>query len=102
MNINHLIKKPVKSSLLVQQVDISSCPVEYYIVLPLAGQSNGMAYGEGLPLPDTADKPDPAIMQMARRHSVTPGGKACRSNELIPADHCLHDVQDMSGFPPPC
>ncbi|EDS2151266.1 hypothetical protein GRY85_003888 [Salmonella enterica] len=51
MNINHLITKPVKSSLLVQQVDISSCPVEYYIVLPLAGQSNSMAYGEGLPLP---------------------------------------------------
>ncbi|HBU8099136.1 TPA: 9-O-acetyl-N-acetylneuraminic acid deacetylase, partial [Escherichia coli] len=26
----------------------------------------------------------------------TPGGAACRYNDIIPADHCLHDVQDMS------
>lgn len=81
-----------------QKVDGETSPIEYYLVLPIAGQSNGMAYGEGLPLPDTLDKPDPAIMQLARRGSVTPGGKKCRYNEPILADHCLHDVQDMSVF----
>ncbi|ECD2404773.1 hypothetical protein EW338_23900, partial [Salmonella enterica subsp. enterica serovar Richmond] len=39
---------------------------EYYYVIPVAGQSNGMAYGEGLPLPDTLDKPHPRIKQLAR------------------------------------
>lgn len=29
---------------------------EYYFVVALAGQSNGMAYGEGLPLPETYDR----------------------------------------------
>lgn len=69
---------------------------EYYYVIPLAGQSNGMAYGEGLPLPDTYDKPDPRIKQLARRSTVTPGGEPCAYNDIIPADHCLHDMQDMS------
>ncbi|HCP2611595.1 TPA: DUF1737 domain-containing protein, partial [Escherichia coli] len=36
---------------------------EYYYVIALAGQSNGMSYGEGLPLPDTFDSPDPRIKQ---------------------------------------
>ncbi|HEA8735948.1 TPA: DUF1737 domain-containing protein, partial [Escherichia coli] len=31
---------------------------EYYFVIALAGQSNGMSYGEGLPLPETYDRPD--------------------------------------------
>ncbi|HHT8719067.1 TPA: sialate O-acetylesterase, partial [Escherichia coli] len=35
--------------------------------------------------------------QLARRSTVTPGGKACQYNDIILADHCLHDVQDMSG-----
>ncbi|WP_225390744.1 DUF1737 domain-containing protein, partial [Escherichia coli] len=39
---------------------------EYYFVIALAGQSNGMAYGEGLPLPETYDRPDPRIKQLAR------------------------------------
>ncbi|ENN8707488.1 sialate O-acetylesterase, partial [Escherichia coli] len=26
----------------------------------------------------------------------TPGGIPCKYNEIIPADHCLHDVQNMS------
>ncbi|EMH0534984.1 DUF1737 domain-containing protein, partial [Escherichia coli] len=69
---------------------------EYYYVIALAGQSNGMSYGEGLPLPDTFDSPDPRIKQLARRSTVTPGGVACKYNDIIPADHCLHDVQDMS------
>ncbi len=69
---------------------------EYYYVIALAGQSNGMSYGEGLPLPDTFDSPDPRIKQLARRSTVTPGGAACKYNDIIPADHCLHDVQDMS------
>ncbi|MCM4753266.1 hypothetical protein MMS39_29335, partial [Escherichia coli] len=69
---------------------------EYYFVVVLAGQSNAMAYGEGLPLPDSYDAPDPRIKQLARRSTVTPGGAACRYNDIIPADHCLHDVQDMS------
>ncbi|EPN4406265.1 DUF1737 domain-containing protein, partial [Escherichia coli] len=34
---------------------------EYYFVVVLAGQSNGMSYGEGLPLPETYDRPDPRI-----------------------------------------
>ncbi|EKH4689660.1 DUF6645 domain-containing protein [Escherichia coli] len=69
---------------------------EYYFVVVLAGQSNGMSYGEGLPLPETYDRPEPRIKQLARRSTVTPGGAACKYNDIIPADHCLHDVQDMS------
>ncbi|HBA7188982.1 TPA: DUF1737 domain-containing protein [Escherichia coli] len=71
---------------------------EYYYVVALAGQSNGMAYSEGLPLPDSYDRPDPRIKQLARRGTVTPGGAACAYNDVIQADHCLHDVQDMSGL----
>ncbi|EES0139150.1 DUF1737 domain-containing protein [Escherichia coli] len=69
---------------------------EYYYVIALAGQSNSMSYGEGLPLPETYDRPDPRIKQLARRSTVRPGGAACKYNDIIPADHCLHDVQDMS------
>ncbi|HFP3886051.1 TPA: DUF1737 domain-containing protein, partial [Escherichia coli] len=43
---------------------------EYYYVIPLAGQSNGMSYGEGLPLPETYDRPDSRIKQLARRSTV--------------------------------
>ena len=71
---------------------------DYYYVVVLAGQSNGMACGEGIPLPQTADRPDPRIKQLARRRTVTPGGDTCSYNDIIPADHCLHDVQDMSGY----
>ncbi|EGH5865761.1 DUF1737 domain-containing protein, partial [Escherichia coli] len=71
---------------------------EYYFVIALAGQSNSMSFGEGLPLPDTYDRPDPRIKQLARRSTVTPGGAACKYNDIIPADHCLHDVQDMSNL----
>ncbi|MEF6729669.1 sialate O-acetylesterase, partial [Escherichia coli] len=38
------------------------------------------------------------IKQLARRSTVTPGGAACKYNDIIPADHCLHDVQDMSNL----
>ncbi|EEQ1544824.1 DUF1737 domain-containing protein [Escherichia coli] len=78
-------------------VTMTSGAPDYYYVVVLAGQSNGMAYGEGLPLPDSYDRPDPRIKQLARRSTVTPGGDACAYNDVIPADHCLHDVQDMSG-----
>lgn len=78
-------------------VAVSGSP-DYYYVVVLAGQSNGMAYGEGLPLPDSFDRPDPRIKQLARRSTVTPGGTPCKYNDIIPADHCLHDVQDMSGI----
>ncbi|EGS3550918.1 sialate O-acetylesterase [Salmonella enterica] len=71
---------------------------EYYFVIPVAGQSNGMAYGEGLPLPATLDAPHPRIKQLARRSTVTPGGAACQYNDIIPLDHCPHDVQNMSTF----
>ena len=71
---------------------------EYYFVIALAGQSNSMSFGEGLPLPETYDRPDPRIKQLARRSTVTPGGAACKYNDIIPADHCLHDVQDMSNL----
>lgn len=71
---------------------------EYYFVIPVAGQSNMMAYGEGLPLPDTLDAPHPRIKQLARRATVTPGGAACQYNDVIPLDHCPHDVQNMSGI----
>ncbi|EEU9261683.1 TPA: DUF1737 domain-containing protein, partial [Escherichia coli] len=76
----------------------STSEPEYYFAVVLAGQSNGMAYGEGLPLPDSFDRPEPRIKQLARRSTVTPGGEACAYNDVIPADHCLHDVQDMSGI----
>lgn len=78
-------------------VAVSGSP-DYYYVVVLAGQSNGMTYGEGLPLPDSFDRPDPRIKQLARRSTVTPGGTTCKYNDIIPADHCLHDVQDMSGI----
>ncbi|EHP1983323.1 DUF1737 domain-containing protein [Escherichia coli] len=78
-------------------VAVSGSP-DYYYVVVLAGQSNGMAYGEGFPLPDSFDRPDPRIKQLARRSTVTPGGTPCKYNDIIPADHCLHDVQDMSGI----
>ncbi|EKE2065550.1 DUF1737 domain-containing protein [Salmonella enterica] len=71
---------------------------EYYFVIPVAGQSNMMAYGEGLPLPDTLDAPHPRIKQLARRATVTPGGATCKYNDVIPLDHCPHDVQDMTGI----
>ncbi|EFD0897257.1 DUF1737 domain-containing protein [Escherichia coli] len=71
---------------------------EYYFVIALAGQSNSMSFGEGLPLPETYDRPDPRIKQLARRSTVTPGGAACAYNDIIPADHCLHDVQDVSNL----
>ncbi|EMF2234048.1 sialate O-acetylesterase [Salmonella enterica] len=71
-------------------------PPEYYFVIPVAGQSNMMAYGEGIPLPDTLDAPHPRIKQLARRATVTPGGAACQYNDIIPLDHCPHDVQNMS------
>ncbi|HBA8710127.1 TPA: DUF1737 domain-containing protein, partial [Escherichia coli] len=80
------------------QTTITSGAPDYYYVVVLAGQSNGMAYGEGLPLPDSFDRPDPRIKQLSRRSTVTPGGAACKYNDIIPADHCLHDVQDMSGI----
>lgn len=57
-----------------------------------------VCFGEGLPLPETYDRPELRIMQLARRSTVTPGGAACAYNDVIPADHCLHDVIDMSGF----
>ncbi|EJT6564764.1 DUF1737 domain-containing protein [Escherichia coli] len=69
---------------------------EYYYVVALAGQSNGMSFGEGVPLPDSYDRPDPRIKQLARRRTVTPRGVPCTYNDVIPADHCLHDVMDMS------
>ncbi|ELC8786558.1 sialate O-acetylesterase [Salmonella enterica] len=75
---------------------VISTEPEYYFVIPVSGQSNAMAYGEGLPLPETLDKPHPRIKQLARRATVTPGGEACAYNDIIPLDHCPHDVQDMS------
>lgn len=66
--------------------------IGFWYVIALAGQSNGMAYGEGIPLPDTLDKPESRVKQLARRKTITPGGKECKFNEIIPADHCLHDV----------
>ncbi|EBV5086704.1 hypothetical protein DO659_26265, partial [Salmonella enterica subsp. enterica serovar Minnesota] len=54
------------------------------------------ARGEGLPLPATLDAPHPRIKQLARRPTVTPGGEPCRYNDIIPLDHCPHDVDDMS------
>ncbi|WP_096975724.1 DUF6645 domain-containing protein [Escherichia coli] len=76
----------------------STAEPEWYYVIVLAGQSNAMAYGEGIPLPDSYDAPEPRIKQLARRSTVVPGGAACRYNDIIPADHCLHDVQDMSAL----
>ncbi len=80
------------------QTTITSGAPDYYYVVLLAGQSNGMAYGEGLPLPASFDRTEPRIKQLARRSTVTPGGATCKYNDIIPADHCLHDVQDMSGI----
>ena len=65
---------------------------EYYFVVALAGQSNGMAYGEGLPLPETYDRPDPRIKQLARRSTVTPGGASCNYNDIIPAAQLSMDA----------
>lgn len=70
----------------------------YYYVLTVAGQSNAMAYGEGLPLPDREDAPHPRIKQLARFAHTHPGGPPCHFNDIIPLTHCPHDVQDMQGY----
>lgn len=70
----------------------------YYYVLTVAGQSNAMAYGEGLPLPDREDAPHPRIKQLARFTHTHPGGPPCHFNDIIPLTHCPHDVQDMQGY----
>ena len=70
---------------------------DYYYVLTVAGQSNAMAYGEGLPLPDGEDAPHPRIKQLARFAHTHPGGPPCHFNDIIPLTHCPHDVQDMQG-----
>ncbi|ELV7076631.1 DUF1737 domain-containing protein [Escherichia coli] len=94
----------VTTPVVVQSSDDGSAVIsttskpEYYYVVVLAGQSNNIATGEGLPLPETYDRPDPRIKQLARRSTVTPGGESCAYNDIIQADHCLHDVQDMSGY----
>ncbi|EIY6029385.1 DUF1737 domain-containing protein [Escherichia coli] len=95
----YLMQALIKSTDTSTQGNSTDTPAtepDYYFVIPVAGQSNSMAYGEGLPLPETYDRPDPRIKQLARRSTVTPGGAACKYNDIIPADHCLHDVQDMS------
>ncbi len=71
---------------------------DYYYVLTVAGQSNAMAYGEGLPLPDREDAPHPRIKQLARFAHTHPGGPSCHFNDIIPLTHCPHDVQDMQGY----
>ncbi len=71
---------------------------DYYYVLTVAGQSNAMAYGEGLPLPDREDAPHPRIKQLARFAHTHPGGPPCHFNDIIPLTHCPHDVQDMQGY----
>lgn len=68
---------------------------DYYYVLTVAGQSNAMAYGEGLPLPDREDAPHSRIKQLARFAHTHPGGPPCHFNDIIPLTHCPHDVQDM-------
>ncbi|EPW8035121.1 9-O-acetyl-N-acetylneuraminic acid deacetylase, partial [Escherichia coli] len=81
---------------IVRSGDLSQLPTpvsnedeepDYYYVVTIAGQSNSMSYGEGLPMP--------------KRSNIKPGGFACKYNEIIPADHCLHDVQDMTKFKHP-
>lgn len=57
---------------------------DYYYVLTVAGQSNAMAYGEGLPLPDREDAPHPRIKQLARFAHTHPGGPSCHFNDIIP------------------
>lgn len=81
--------------------DILMSEVDYYYILVMAGQSNGMAYGEGIPLPQGIDSPHPRIKQLARRSQICPGGEPCNYNDIIPLDHCPHDVQDMSGYSHP-
>lgn len=85
----------------VDNVTIAPTTPRYYYVLPIAGQSNAMAYGEGMPLPDTLDSPHPRIKQLARRATETPYGPPCHYNQVIALDHCPHDVQDMSRFTHP-
>ncbi|WP_122998033.1 DUF1737 domain-containing protein, partial [Escherichia coli] len=61
-DMDGIFHQPVAAEGDVSGDDISSTVVsepEYYYVVVLAGQSNGMAYGEGLPLPDSYDRPDP-------------------------------------------
>ena len=57
-----------------------------------------MAYGEGLPLPDSEDAPHPRIKQLARFTQTHPGGSSCQFNDIIPLTHCPHDVQDMRDY----
>ncbi|EKC2495573.1 5'-nucleotidase [Salmonella enterica] len=108
LGVHRLIEQEVtetRSSTITPDTELSpksplSTP-DYYYIIPVTGQSNSMAYGEGIPLPDSLDAPHPRIKQLARRTKVTPGGTACAFNDIIPLDHCPHDVQDMSGITHP-
>ena len=62
---------------------------EWYYVIVLAGQSNAMAYGEGLPLPDSYDAPDPRIKRKRAARTVLTGmcysvGSATRQGSSSP------------------
>lgn len=94
-------RQPSQQKLLSQLPSATSEDIadpEWYYVIPVAGQSNMMAYGEGIPLPDSLDKPHPRIKQLSRRSTVTPNGATCKYNDIIPLDHCPHDVQNMSAM----
>lgn len=56
---------------------------EWYYVIVLAGQSNAMAYGEGLPLPDSYDAPDPRIRQLARLSAMRRVGPPADTTTLF-------------------
>ncbi|MDI6969791.1 sialate O-acetylesterase, partial [Klebsiella pneumoniae] len=70
----------------------------YYYILTVAGQSNAMAYGEGLPLPDREDAPHPRHNQLVRFLHTHPVGPSYHCNNIIPQTQCPHDVQDMQGY----
>lgn len=57
--------------------------IGFWYVIALAGQSNGMAYGEGIPLPDTLDKPESRVKQLARRKTITREEKSVNSMRLF-------------------
>ncbi|MEJ7138918.1 sialate O-acetylesterase [Amphibiibacter pelophylacis] len=75
-------------------------PQRYY-VLVLAGEANMQGWGSHLPQPEGIDAPHPRIRQLARRRTVSRGGPACAYNALIPADHCLHHLDDADSYTHP-
>lgn len=91
-----------KSNEMRAEHDMYIAMIDYYYVLVSAGQSNSMAYGEGVADYKGLDAEDIKIKQLAHRayeHATDhKSGYVTKYNDIIPLDHCPHDVQNTSNL----